>query len=111
MKVLVAGYAGEIKEKVIGDTQIRAAMTIVLAFIFVYLVGGVLGSLYGYPFVEALFDGVSAGSNTGLSVGVTSPSMPTAMKVYYILVMWLGRLEFMAVFAMIGFVIRVARGK
>jgi len=100
-----------VHDKVLRDGQIRAAMTIVLAFIFIHLISGVLGSLYGYPFVEALFDGVSAGSNTGLSAGVVAPAMPTVMKVWYVIIMWMGRLEFMAVFALAGFMIRVARGR
>ncbi len=100
-----------VKEKVLTSAQIKAAMTIVLTYIFIYLTSGLLGSVYGYPFVEALFEGVSAGSNTGLSVGVASPAMPAAMKVFYVIAMWLGRLEFMAVFALAGFMIRVVRGK
>lgn len=100
-----------IKKVIIDDKQVRAAMTVGIAFILMHLGGAVLGVIYGYRFVEALFESVSAGSTTGLSVGVTAPSMPAAMKIYYIFAMWAGRLEFMAVFALAGFAIRVARGK
>ncbi|MDP1809084.1 MAG: TrkH family potassium uptake protein [Actinomycetota bacterium] len=100
-----------VKDTVLSDDQVRAAMAIVLAYIFIYLTGAVLGALYRYPFVEALFESVSAGSNSGLSVGITAPSMPTALKVYYIFAEWAGRLEFMAVFALTGFIIRVVKGK
>jgi trk system potassium uptake protein TrkH len=54
---------------------------------------------------------VSAASNTGLSCGITQPSMPDVLKVTYTLGMWLGRLEFMSVFALIGYGYAVVRGK
>ena len=76
-----------------------------------YAIGAVVGTLYGYDFVQAAFEAVSAGSNTGLSCGVTSPFMPGLMKVVYILQMWLGRLEFMSVFALFGYGIAVVRGR
>jgi len=100
-----------IKDRLIGDNQIRAAMTIMLSYILIYLAGGVLGTFYGFTFTEALFESVSAGATVGLSAGVTSPSMPEVLKLYYIFVMWIGRLEFIAVFALIGFAARVVRGR
>ncbi len=100
-----------VKDRYISDQQVQASMMIVLAFILIYLGGGILGTLYGYPFISALFESVSAGATVGLSVGVTSPSMPFGLKLYFMFVMWIGRLEFIAVFALIGFLIRVARGK
>jgi trk system potassium uptake protein len=100
-----------IKTLVIEDKQVRAAMTVMLAFIFMHLTGAILGTIYGYSFIEALFESVSAGSTSGLSVGITSPDMPALLKVYFILAMWAGRLEFVAVFALIGFVARIVRGR
>lgn len=100
-----------IKKRVLRETQVRAAMSITMAFILMHLVGAVIGMMYGYPFAEALFESVSAGSTTGLSVGITSPAMPVVLKVYYIFAMWAGRLEFVAVFALTGFVVRVVKGK
>jgi trk system potassium uptake protein TrkH len=42
---------------------------------------------------------------------VTSPSMPDVMKVTYLLAMWLGRLEFMSIFALFGYLWSVVRGR
>jgi trk system potassium uptake protein TrkH len=100
-----------IKDRYIDDHQIRAAMMIAISFILIYMGGALLGAFYDYPLTEALFESVSAGSNSGLSCGITAPSMPTALKLFYIVIMWLGRLEFVAAFAMIGFFVRVARGR
>ena len=100
-----------IKDVVLEDRHVRAAMLVVLTYILVYVLGTAAGMLYGYPFSEALFDAVSAGSNTGLTCGVTSPEMPLGLKLVYIFEMWSGRLEFMSVFALLGFIASIFRGK
>ncbi len=100
-----------IKDTVLSEKHIRGAMLIVISFIASYALATIVGVYFGYPLIEALFDSVSAGSNTGLSCGVTSPSMPMPMKLVYIMVMWMGRLEFMSIFALIGFIVAAVRGK
>ena len=63
-------------------------------------------SVYGFG-----FESVSAAGNVGLSCGITSPTMPPVLKVVYIAQMWVGRLEFISVFALLGFVYALVRGK
>jgi trk system potassium uptake protein TrkH len=63
-----------------------------------------LGTFYGYPVSAAAFESASVAGNVGLSIGLTTPSMPAAMKIFYIISMYLGRLEFLSVFALIGYV-------
>lgn len=93
------------------DAVVRTAMTITIAYLTMYAIGAVVGTLYGYDFVQSAFEAVSAGSNTGLSCGVTSPAMPALMKIMYIVQMWLGRLEFMSVFALFGYGYAIVRGR
>lgn len=100
-----------LRDVVLDDAIVRSAMTIMLAYVVMYLVVTVVGMLAGYPMSEATFEGVSAASNTGLSCGVTLPSMPTVLKVTYIIAMWLGRLEFMSVFALVGHAVSMVRGR
>jgi trk system potassium uptake protein TrkH len=100
-----------ITTRVLDDQTVRTAMLIVLSYIGIYTLGTLVGVYYGYDLVEALFDSVSAGSNTGLSCGVVSPSMPVPMKIVYIFEMWAGRLEFMSVFALMGYIVALLRGK
>jgi trk system potassium uptake protein TrkH len=100
-----------IKDVALEESQVKSALLIVMIYIFVYALGTVVGVYYGYPVVEALFDSVSAGSNTGLSCGVISPAMPVLMKLVAIFQMWAGRLEFMAVFALLGFIVAAIRGR
>jgi trk system potassium uptake protein TrkH len=89
----------------------KAAMTVSLLYVALFLGGAGISMAYGVPLQQALFESVSAGANVGLSVGVTDAAMPVVMKVTQILQMWLGRLEFIAVFALIGFIVAAVRGK
>ena len=65
----------------------------------------------GYGVQESLFESVSAGASVGLSVGITDAAMPMLLKLTYIFQMWAGRLEFVAVFALVGFFYAWLRGK
>lgn len=89
----------------------RSAMVVSLLFVALFLVGAGVGVAYGVPLQAALFESVSAGANVGLSVGVTRPAMPVLLKLTYILQMLLGRLEFIAVFVLVGFVVSWVRGR
>jgi trk system potassium uptake protein TrkH len=100
-----------IRDIILEEKHVRGAMFIVLSFVGVHVTCTMLGVYYGYPAVQALFDAVSAGSNTGLSCGVVSPAMPSLMKIAFIAAMWMGRLEFMAIFALVGFIAAAVRGK
>ncbi len=86
-------------------------MVVSLLFVALFLIGAGVGVAYGVPLQQALFESVSAGASVGLSVGVTSPTMPTLLKLTYILEMLLGRLEFIAVFVLVGFLYTWIRGR
>jgi trk system potassium uptake protein len=100
-----------IRDAVLGDAVVRTAMAIALAYLLLYGIATIMGTLAGYDFLQAAFDGVSAASNTGLSCGVTAPAMPAALKATYIAAMWLGRLEFMSVLALAGYAFAMVRGR
>lgn len=100
-----------IRDTWLDDGVVRGAMTVTIAYVTLYGIATIIGTFYGIPLDQAAFEAVSAASNTGLSCGVTQPLMPGVMKVTYILAMWLGRLEFMSVFALIGYGVAVVRGR
>ncbi len=89
----------------------QAVMGVSLLYVALYLLGTGMGLIYHLPLESALFESVSAGANVGLSVGVTDPSMPMALKLTYMFQMWAGRLEFVAVFSLLGFMFSLIRGK
>ena len=118
LRTMVAPESAVVREKYhhirnlpLEDGIVRSAMMITIAYLTMFFATALLGAFYGYDFVESLFEGVSVASNTGLSCGVTGPGMPGVMKSAYIVVMWLGRLEFMSVFALLGYGISIVRGR
>jgi trk system potassium uptake protein len=102
--VVVATYHAGGGRRILRDRTLRAATTLLLLYIVTYLAGAGVGLLYGrWEITETLFESVSAAANVGLSVGIVDPAMPNGLKVTYLLQMWLGRLEFSAAFALLGY--------
>ena len=97
-----------IRDIVLTDTTVKSAALIVILYVATFAVGTLAGLLAGFPLSMAAFESASATGNVGLSIGVTTASMPAFLKVVYIGVMWLARLEFLSVFALISYVIRKA---
>ncbi|RDU24733.1 TrkH family potassium uptake protein [Anaerosacchariphilus polymeriproducens] len=102
MKVYKFHY---IKERVLDDVLIKSSAIIIICYIVIFSIGTLLGTYYGYSLSDSAFEAASVTGNVGLSGGVTTPSMPVLLKVYYIIAMYLGRLEFLTVFALIGYII------
>jgi len=94
-----------IKDLILDDGIIKSSSIIILCYIVLFSVGTLLGTYYGYPLASSAFESASVTGNVGLSIGITSPTMPALLKIYYILAMYMGRLEFMSVFALVGYVI------
>ena len=93
-----------IKDYVLEDSLIKSSAIIILCYTVTFFVGTLLGTYYGFSFLDSAFESASVTGNVGLSIGVTTPSMPAVMKIYYIIAMYLGRLEFLSVFALIGYI-------
>lgn len=100
-----------IKEMILEDTQVRGAALILLSYLALYGLGALVGLLFGYSLTESLFESTSAAANVGLSCGITTAAMPSALKITYIIQMWAGRLEFLSIFTLFGFLISLVKGK
>lgn len=96
---------------VLTDKLVRSAVTIIVLYLITHLVGAIGGMIAGFPLVDSFFESVSATANVGLSCGITSPSMPGFLKVIYIVNMWLGRLEFTAVFVFFAYLFQEISGR
>ncbi|MDI6870564.1 MAG: TrkH family potassium uptake protein [Bacillota bacterium] len=108
--VIVTKYH-HIRDIVLEDRHVRSAALIVILYTLTWLFGTLMAVQFGYPFGEAAFEAASATGNVGLSAGLVSPSMPDLLKAVYIGIMWAGRLEFMSVFALLGFLVWEVRGR
>ena len=100
-----------IKTVFLEDGQVRTVLLITVAYITLYALGTLVGVGCGYPVLNSLFESTSAAANVGFSCGITDTSMPTILKVTYIIQMWAGKLEFMSVFALFGFIVAFFKGK
>jgi trk system potassium uptake protein len=100
------------RRRILRESEARAAIMILLLYFLTYLAGAVVGLLYtSWDITETLFESVSAAANVGLSVGIVSPDMPTGLQLTFIIQMWLGRLEFVAAFALLGYAASLVRGR
>ncbi len=100
-----------IKDAMLEDRHVRSAALILLSYLVLYFIGTVVGMLCGFSLSDASFESVSAAANVGLSCGITSPVMPSILKITYIVQMWAGRLEFMAIFVLIGMIFSTVKGR
>ncbi|MGI8575683.1 MAG: TrkH family potassium uptake protein [Egibacteraceae bacterium] len=98
-------------KRILRNEQVRAAATILLLWLVLYLAGGLVGLFYGYDLQLSLFESTAAASSGGLSVGVVRPDLEWPLKVLYIAQMVIGRLEFVAVFALAGYLVAIVRGE
>lgn len=95
-----------IKDITLTDSMVRSSFLIVMAYIITFAFGTLMGMFAGFPFSMAAFESASATGNVGLSIGVTSVSMPAYLKLTYLIIMWLGRLEFMSVLTLGAYIAR-----
>lgn len=95
--------------RILDDGLVRNALLVVVLYSVTFGLTALATLAGGYPFLDAAFEAASVTGNVGLSIGVTGPSMPSFLKVVYIVVMWLGRLEFMAAFALAGYLLALIR--
>lgn len=99
-------------ERVLTPEISASAMTLFILYFVTYVSGALVGAAYGYPADAALFESISATANVGLSTGITVPSMPIGLKTLYMVQMWAGRLEFLALFVLVfGVVTTLLPGK
>lgn len=95
----------------LGAETLASALNIFALYVITYVTGALIALAYGYPAREALFESISAAANVGLSSGITSPAMPVGLKLTYIVQMWIGRLEFIAVLALVASVVASVRSR
>ncbi len=99
------------RDQTLNEKQVRSAALVVIMYMMIFTFATLAGTLCGYPVLEAAFEGASVTGNVGLSIGVTNAAMPAILKATYIFNMWAGRLEFMAVLGIIGFVAGAVKRK
>lgn len=95
-------YNGHIVE----DSEIKSIYFLILIYLLFIIFGVLILTFYGYSINSSAFEVISAQSNVGLTVGVTSATMPWIPRLMLIINMWVGRLEILPLFALIGILFR-----
>lgn len=88
-------------KRVLTTEVAKSALTVSALFVFTYLIGSLVGIAHGYDALDSIFESISMASNGGLSSGIIARGMPPVLEVVYILEMWAGRLEFIALLVLI----------
>jgi trk system potassium uptake protein TrkH len=95
-------YYNHIGRHQLTSDLLSSAMIIAALYVVTYVIGALIGIAYGYDALAATFESISAASNAGLSSGIIAPEAPVLLKVVYILQMWMGRLEFLTLLALLA---------
>ncbi|NTW95658.1 MAG: TrkH family potassium uptake protein [Erysipelotrichaceae bacterium] len=98
-----------IKDLILDDAVFRSSAAVAILYLVMFAGGVIITTAYGYPLAESAFEVASVSGNVGLSIGIISAQMPTLMKWYYMMAMYLGRLEFISVLALIGLMFKGAK--
>lgn len=109
--VVVSTYRTSRRLHTLTDEQVRAALVITVMYLATALGGALLHVYHGASIEVGLFESTSATANVGLSTGGVNPSNPPSLKVVTFLQMWAGRLEFLAVFGLLGYGWALVRGR
>jgi len=88
----------------IDESEVSQALLFALIHILMIFTGATIITSYGYSFVDALFEATSAAGCVGLSVGVVGPSSPLGVKLTIMALMLLGRIEYIQLYLIIGFI-------
>jgi len=85
------------KRILVDDTRIRQISAFIFLYMAIYGAGVAVMCACGFSLQDSLFEFASAIGTVGLSIGVTSATMPGLALWAETLAMFLGRLEFIVV--------------
>ncbi|MEM2406899.1 MAG: potassium transporter TrkG [Sulfolobales archaeon] len=103
--VVVRRVGGEVikEEELISTYSFVALYLLTLAAISVVLHLSLLSSgITSFSYIDSLFETASALSCVGLSSGIASSSAPVITKVLLMVAMYLGRIEFLPLYTLVG---------
>ena len=81
------------------EGEVKDAMTVTMFYILVYIIGALAAIAMGYDAVSSISESVAMASNSGMTT-ITASTMPTLLKIVYMLEMWAGRLEIVTLIAL-----------
>lgn len=101
---VVVSY-NHVGRRILTPVVVKEAMTVFILYVITYVIGALIGIAHGYDATQAIFESVAMTSNGGIITGLASPGMPVTLELFYILQMWVGRLEFITLLALFAQVV------
>lgn len=97
---VVVSYS-HLGRRILTSDVVKEAMTVFILYVVTYVVGALVGIAHGFDATQSIFESVAMTSNGGIITGLAAPGMPATLELFYILQMWMGRLEFIALLALL----------
>lgn len=91
----------KISNKPVSDVEIREAGSYVFIYFVFIFISWLVFVQYGYDALNSLYEICSAQGNVGLSMGITSSTMPQIPQAFLIFNMWIGRLEIIPILVLL----------
>lgn len=93
----------KVDDSIIEESEVSSTLIFPLIHLTAIMFGAAFMTIYGYDFIDTLFEATSAAGCVGLSAGVLTPSSPLGIKVTIMILMLLGRIEYVQIFLIIGY--------
>ena len=97
---VVVAY-NHVGRRILTPEVVKEAMTVFILYVVTYVIGALVGIAHGYDATQAIFESVAMTSNGGIITGLATPGMPVTLELFYMFQMWVGRLEFVTLLALI----------
>ena len=97
--------------KVVENADIRALYFFIVSYVIFMVFGVLILTAYGYPLSASIFEVVSTLGNIGIETGLVNHGMPLFSKMVLIFNMWVGRLEIITIFGLIGMIFQRVGGR
>ena len=91
--------------RILTPDTVKEATMIFILYVVTYVIGALVGIAHGYDATQSIFESIAMASNGGLITGLATPGMPPTLEAFYIFQMWVGRLEFITLLALVAQVI------
>lgn len=97
--------------RAIENSEIRYLYFFIASYVFFIIFGVLILTTYGYPLSTSIFEVISTQGNVGVPIGIAEYSLPIIPKLVLILNMWVGRLEIIPIFGLIGMLFQKVGGR
>jgi trk system potassium uptake protein len=91
--------------------EVRDAAVLLFLWLSLYVGGALVGLFHGHDLATSLLESTAASAGAGFTVGATGPGMAPLLQLVAVLQMVVGRVEFVALFALAGTALAVVRGR